>query len=341
MTAATGYAAEIAESARDILGREAPLDGLLERLQTEAVSQGAWDAAAEVGWFRLLTSEARGGLEAGPAELVALFREIGRHLPAGPYVESVVAAGLLRSHADLGPDTHLIAYAEPARALLSGGGVTADAGLVDFGGLAAGVVLRLDAEGPAIAYADLSGNGVAATDVRTFDLAGRPARLQLEGAPVEVVLAGEAAAEALDRIDALSRVARAATLAGAAAAVLDMSVAYARERVQFDRPIGSFQAVQHRLAEMAVTLAAADAAVDALAGLAGSGGPKAEQGALYAYAAEQARALVLSGLQVHGGIGFTAEHPLHAYLKRVLRLQAMADADSPIVALGQQLLARS
>ena len=84
--AAPGYVEEIASSARELLARETPGDGLLERLRSEDVSRGAWNAAAEVGFFRLLTSEAGGGLGAGPAEVAALFREIGRALPAGPWV---------------------------------------------------------------------------------------------------------------------------------------------------------------------------------------------------------------------------------------------------------------
>src|SRR5207302_1133613 len=145
MRAVAGYSLEIAGSAREVLAREAPLDGLLERLRTEPVSRGAWDAAAEVGWFRLLTAEAQGGLAAGPA----------------------------------------------------------------------------------LALADLTGDGVSATPIRSFDLAGRPAHLRLEGAPIRVIVRGDEAGRAIERIDRLSRVARSATLGGIAGAALDMSVAYA------------------------------------------------------------------------------------------------------------------
>jgi alkylation response protein AidB-like acyl-CoA dehydrogenase len=90
---------------------------------------------------------------------------------------------------------------------------------------------------------------------------------------------------------------------------------------------------------MAVTRTAVDSAVDAIVALVESAGPQAQQAALYGYAAGEARAAVLSALQVHGGIGFTAEYPLHAYLKRVLRLQAIAGEGEPLLALGKQLLA--
>ena len=325
-TAATSYVDEIAASARELFARAAPADGLLERLRSEDVSRAAWEGAAEVGFFRLLTGERAGGLGAGPAELAALFREIGRALPAGPWVETVVAGGLLRDFADLGADTAVIAYADAAR----------PAAPVDFATQANVLAVRSAGSIGLVV-------GAPTAPLRSFDLAGRPARVDLAAAAVEPLLAGDEADAVAGRISALARVARAAELGGLAAAVLDMGVSYAKERVQFEKPIGSFQAVQHRLAEMAVTTTAIDSAVDAIVGLTDSGeagaGAEAEAAALYLYAAGEARSVALSCLQVHGGIGFTAEHPLHAYLKRVLRLQAIAGAGDPLAALGRRLLA--
>lgn len=321
-TRSTGHVEEIAASARAILDRETPADGLLQRLRSEDVSRGAWRAAAQVGWFRLLTSDGQGGLGAGPAELAALFKEIGRVLPAGPWLETVVVAGLLRDHADVGPDTSVITYAG------------SPAAIVEFGAVADTVIFRL-ADG----FAAVDRDDITATPLKTFDLAGRPARLALDQAKARTLLAGPDAGVVAQRIDRLSRVARAAELGGLAAAALEMGVRYAKERVQFDRPIGSFQAVQHRLAEMAVATTAAANAVDAIVSLVAAGGPGEHAAALHQYAAGLARSVVLSTLQVHGGIGFTAEHPLHAYLKRVLRLQAIAGEGEPLLTLGKALLA--
>lgn len=325
---AGGYATEIAASAREMLEREAPRDRLLARLRGEPISRDAWDAAAEVGWFRLLTSSAMGGLQAGPAELAALFREVGRYLPAGPFVECVVAAGLLRDLADLGPDQRVLTF----------GG----AGLVEHADVSDLLLLRVErAAGEAVLAVDPHVPGVKIAPVRSFDLVGRPCLVEVEDPPHEVLVDGPRARALLDRIDLYSTVAALGELAGLTAEVLDMSVAYAKERVQFDRPIGAFQAVQHRLAEMAVTLAAIDAALAAAVALAERLEPDscAQVHALHAYAAGLARELVESGLQVHGGIGFTDEHRLHAYLKRGLRLQAVAEAQGdPLAAMGSCLL---
>lgn len=324
-----GYATEVATSAREMLAREAPRDRVLARLRGEPLSRSAWEAAAAVGWFRLLTSSAAGGMEAGPAELAALFREVGRHLLAGPFVECVVAAGLLRDHADVGPDERVITF--------GGDGLVEHADVSDL------LVLRVEAAGAdAIAAVDPRAPGVRITPLRSFDLVGRPCLVELQDAPREILVEGPQARALLDRIDRCSTVAAIGELAGLSAEVLDMSVAYARERVQFGRPIGAFQAVQHRLAEMAVTLAALDAGLAAAVALAE--GTEPDRGvrlhALHAYAAGLARELVQSGLQVHGGIGFTDEHRLHAYLKRALRLQAVAEArGDPLAAMGARILA--
>jgi alkylation response protein AidB-like acyl-CoA dehydrogenase len=326
---AGGYAGAVAASAREMLERETPRDGVLARLRGEPLSRKAWKAAAAVGWFRLLTSSAGGGMEAGPAELAALFREVGRYLLAGPFVECVVAAGLLRDHADVGPDERVVSF--------GAGGLVEHADVSDL------LLLRVEAAGAdAIAAVDPHAPGVTITPLHSFDLVGRPCLVELQDAPREVLVEGPLARALLDRIDLCSTVAAIGELAGLAAEVLDMSVAHAKERVQFERPIGAFQAVQHRLAEMAVTLAALDAGQAAAVALAE--GEEPDRGvrlhALHAYAAGLARELVLSGLQVHGGIGFTDEYRLHAYLKRALRLQAVAEAQGdPLPAMGARLLA--
>jgi alkylation response protein AidB-like acyl-CoA dehydrogenase len=328
---AGGYASEVASSAQEILEREAPRDGLLARLGREPLSRVIWNIAAEVGWFRLLTSSARSGLEAGPSELAALFRVVGRYLPAGPFVESIVAGGLIRDFADLGPDERVVSFGGP--------------GLVEYADLSDLLLLRVETSGAeAVVAVDPKSDGVTITAVRSFDLIGRPCLVELGSAAPEVVANGPRARALLDRIDIYSAVAATGELAGLAAEVLDMSVAYAKDRVQFDRPIGAFQAVQHRLAEMAVTLAAIDSALAAAVTLAQQIDPTsgARVRALHAYAAGLAREAVESGLQVHGGIGFSYEHPLHAYLKRALRLQAVAEArGDPLATTGASLLARS
>jgi alkylation response protein AidB-like acyl-CoA dehydrogenase len=116
----------------------------------------------------------------------------------------------------------------------------------------------------------------------------------------------------------------AAEMTGTARRIFDMALAYAKERHQFDRPIGSFQAIQHKLAEMSLALQRATAAVqyaamtcDAAAGDRGLACHSAK-----AAAGEAARRILKDGAQIHGGIGYTWEHDLHLYLRR-----ATADED--------------
>lgn len=339
MTTMTGgYAAEIAESARDLLGREAPRDDTLRRLRSEPFSARIWRAAAEAGWFRLLTAESAGGLEAGPEEVAALFREIGRRLPSGPFAEAIVVGGLLRSSADLGPDSDVITFAE-LRGSAGPRTATGSVGSAEHADHAALLLLGAEVNGePAVIAADPRGEHVAVERLASFDLAGGPCRVDLQEAPFDVLAAGEAGKDLLERAAALLAVAGAATLEGIARELLEMSVQYAKDRVQFERPIGSFQAVQHRLAEMAVTTAGVESAVEAVVAAAESGAA-GEAAALCALAAEMTREVAQSALQVHGGIGFTDEHRLHAYLKRALRLQAIFAAGDPLARLGARLLA--
>jgi alkylation response protein AidB-like acyl-CoA dehydrogenase len=111
------------------------------------------------------------------------------------------------------------------------------------------------------------------------------------------------------------------------ARVLDLSVEYAKERVQFGRPIGSFQAIKHRCADMLVDVEGMRSAVYHAAWALGAGDPDRSVAASTAktWCSDASRRVMASGLQVHGGIGFTWEHPAHLYLKR-----AKADA----IALG-------
>ena len=322
------HVAEIAASAREVFERETPRDAILTRLRSEPLSRGAWRAAAEVGWFRLLTSASAGGIEAGPAEVAVLFREVGRYLPVGPFQETVVAGGFLRSLFDLGAADRLIGFGR--------------SDLVEFADACDLILMRIDLDGTAaIVAVEPRQDRVSITRLSAFDLISSPCRVEVESAQNRLLLEGARATELLARIDVYEAIAAMATLAGISAEVLDRSVRYAKDRVQFDRPIGSFQAVQHCLADMAVTVAAIESSLSAAVALAG--GPQIEAvgvRALHAEAAKLARGLAESGLQVHGGIGFTAEHPLHVYLKRTLRLQALAEAaGDPVATLGGKLLA--
>jgi alkylation response protein AidB-like acyl-CoA dehydrogenase len=229
--------------------------------------------------------------------------------------------------ASTGADTEAGADASGGGWLLSGtkqfvlDGATADLLLV----------AARTAEGPAF-FAVQPGHPAGATTLtrtalKTLDLTRPMATLQFSETPATLIgapgTAGRVLADVLDR----AMTALAAEQAGAARACLEASAAYARERHQFGRPIGSFQAVKHKCAEMLVKVELAQAAATEAA-RAAAGDPDAAplpQAAAIAHAvcSESLMFVAAENIQVHGGIGFTWEHPAHLYFRRAKASQLM------------------
>jgi len=136
---------------------------------------------------------------------------------------------------------------------------------------------------------------------------------------------GTLGAEALAPVLARATVAAAAELVGTARRLLTMALEYAKERVQFDVPIGSFQAVQHKLADMSLDVERATSAVLYAAMTVDAGDPDRDRAVHVAKAAagEAARRCAKDGIQIHGGIGFTWEHDLHLFLRRAFASEAL------------------
>ena len=136
---------------------------------------------------------------------------------------------------------------------------------------------------------------------------------------------GEAVRAFVDR----GATAYAAELLGGAQRLLDMSVEYAKDRVQFDKPIGSFQAVKHRLADMLVDVEGMRSTVYWAAWCIGAADPEAHVAASTAktWCSDASKRVMSSALQVHGGIGFTWEHDLHFFMKRA-QLDQLAFGDA-------------
>jgi alkylation response protein AidB-like acyl-CoA dehydrogenase len=138
--------------------------------------------------------------------------------------------------------------------------------------------------------------------------------LHLDETPARRIGGPDAASRLLDRAATVL----AAELLGAASRVLEMSVDYAKDRNQFGKPIGSFQAIKHRLADALVDVEGMRSSVYYAAWSIDAGEPAASlaASAAKAWCSDAARRVMASGLQVHGGIGFTWEHDLHLYVKR-------------------------
>jgi alkylation response protein AidB-like acyl-CoA dehydrogenase len=312
-----------------------------------------WAVMVEQGWPAVEEPGTTGGLGLGTVELVVLCEEIGRAVAPTPFVGHSLALHALRQAAELarpGSDGHdqITAWADR----LAAGDSVACLGFAptaDVGGRPAGghgdegtierVALTCGPE-PTL-YASLADVAVvvAGDALFAFDLSDtRPpaqpamdrtrsvAWLRPEGTQALRIGGTDSAARVLDR----AATAVSAELLGAADRALAMSVAYASERVQFGHPIGSFQAVKHRLADALVDVEGMRSCVYYAAWCLAAGHPDASLAAssAKAWSSDASRRIMASALQVHGGIGFTWEHDLHLFVKRAqLDAVTFGDAD--------------
>jgi len=311
------------------------------RALLEAETEGRpdfWGAMAQIGWLGLHLPEEYGGSGYGLPELVVVVEELGRAVAPGPFVPTVIAsavvaalgsptqqAALLPGLADgqttgaVGLDGELTLTASS-----SGAGLVADG---DAGGvLGAGLadVLVLGA-GEDLVLVRAGAPGVTVTVPKNVDPTRRAGRVRLDSTPLadtDVIRGGRR------RALALARTIVAAEAAGGAQECVDRASEYARERLQFGRPIGMFQAVKHHCANMLVAAEMATAAVWDAARAAGDGDE-------FELASAVACTLALRGfvddaqlnIQVHGGIGFTWEHDAHLLLRRAIALSSLFDPD--------------
>jgi alkylation response protein AidB-like acyl-CoA dehydrogenase len=300
-----------------------------------------WSAMADQGWMALEVPEDEGGLGLGLVEVAVLCEQVGRHCAPAPFRSSILALGALR-RADLEGVRAAAPWLEP---LASGEAIGAAAWSRQGSAVTArrqgGAWLLSGRSDPSlyVPVADVvvlsatDDEGRAALFAIELDGSTRPEpepamdRTRVVGwlelAEVNGIRLGgeDAVAALLERGAAVTS----AEMLGGADRVLEMSVAYAKDRVQFGRPIGSFQAVKHRCADMLVdvegmrsTAYYAAWAVGAQADTPGSDRYEASLAAstAKAWCSDAGRRVMASGLQVHGGIGFTWEHDLHLYLKR-------------------------
>jgi alkylation response protein AidB-like acyl-CoA dehydrogenase len=282
-----------------------------------------------VGVPALTVPEEYGGLGAGLAEVHVVHLELGRSLVAAPALSSVLASAALLATGDDAACREVlpaVAAGEPVALAWSGpdgrwdGCATArrsgDAWLLD--GDAAHVldgdtattllaVARTD-DGPGLFRVDPA--VVRPTRTPTMDQTRRLAAVTFAGAPADPLCPVD-----LGRIRDVACVALAAELAGTAARCLELTVEYTRQRTQFGRPIGSFQALKHRMADMHVLVETAESAALAAA-LAEPAELPLLAAVAKAHCAEAAREVAGEMIQLHGGVAITWEHDAHRYFKR-------------------------
>jgi alkylation response protein AidB-like acyl-CoA dehydrogenase len=298
----------IKRTARDFLASRYTEQKVRELAESESYDPSLWEEIAELGWPGIFIDESYGGQELGLVELAILMEELGYALAPTPFF-SDAAAALVISHAasDEQKQRWLPAIAS--------GSALATVGLASNGtcrlvsdAQSADVIVVVE-EGRAWL---VEAQQAAIEPVRSFDATRRFATVRRPETAGEE-LTGDVGG-GLDR----AACALAGELTGIAQKALELSVAYAREREQFGHPIGAFQAVSHRCAQMVLETEGARSASYYAAWTADYEPESLALAASMAkaYASDAGWRVCSSALQVHGGIGFTWEHALHFYLKR-------------------------
>ena len=338
------------DTAREFLARECPVDVVRARMDDpQSAADALWKAMSELGWAGLHVPEVHGGAGLDLLSMALLLEELGRVLAPSPLlVTALVVPGLVGRFGTpaqqaewlpriaAGEDRVAFAHLEHENAwsargvalearrdgdglVLSGtkrfiqDGLVADtllvtARLVDDGGALA--LIRVPAEAPGV-------------ERRAIDLYEKT-RSWAEARFDDVRVGGDAAIGAPDEGDAalawaldLARVGLSAEMTGGARRVLEMSVEYAKHREQFGQPIGQFQAIAHKCADMLVAAESMNSATWYAAWSVGCDEPDARTSACLAksFCSDAWAKLAGDGIQIHGGLGFTWEQDLHLYFK--------------------------
>lgn len=308
-----------------------------------------WSAMAEAGWLGLMLPEDLGGAGLGMSEQAILSEALGRALITEPLAQLSVFSGALLAGAEPGPERSRL-----AEALIAGSLVVSPVWQTTDGGYAA-VTATIGADG--VTLSGTAGLVVAAASADVFlvvarsddelvlisvpagsgglSLSERPtvdgatlAELRFDGCHVaagQVLARGLLGSGLLDDAIQAARLTLAAELAGAGSKALEATVAYTTERVQFGKPIASFQAIQHRLVDMwsAAEFSCA-AIVNALERLADEPGKPAALAVLAAKAraGDAAVDITRKAIHLHGAMGFTDECDIGLYMKRAVNLNA-------------------
>ena len=346
------------DAARAFLEREAPISYARAAMDgSPPVRDAVWGKMAGLGWMALPFPEESGGVGLGFSALAILLAEMGRVVMPGSYFSTVALAGgaILEAGTDAQRKELLppICAGELVAALGTNGEVEARADGAAFrlhgeqpfvlDGAAADrvVVAGRDERGAGLFVTEPGSPSVEASPAVAMDATRSVAHLRFRGAPAERL--GERGEAAIGRVLDRAAAALAAEMLGGAERVLELSVEYARQRVQFDRPIGSFQAVKHRAADMALDVESLRNAVSYAAWAVERDHPDASLAASMAkaYASDAFRRVAASGIQIHGGIGFTWEQDMHLYFKRAKASeQAFGSADHHRERMARLLEAR-
>jgi alkylation response protein AidB-like acyl-CoA dehydrogenase len=331
----------IKSTAREFLAARYRFERIRQLIETEnGFEQSDWEEMAELGWPGLALPEEWGGQGLGTVELAVLFEELGYALAPTPLLSNTLAGLALAAN---GTDEQRERWLRP----LAAGEARGTLALVDAGALASPGAFEMEAkadrdgvvlDGEKILVMDAAAadfllvatsdgrrhlvergaDGISLVPQRSIDLTRRLYSLRFDGVRVEAGATLDGTQD--DYLPVLWRicVAIAAESTGVAQRALEMAVAYAKDRQQFGRPIGAYQAVSHRCAQMLLETENARSAVYGAAWAADAEPESLPLAAAMAkaYASDAGWRVPDASIQVHGGIGFTWEHDLHFFLKR-------------------------
>ena len=349
------------DSARKFLDAECPTTFVRKMMEDDSAhATELWKKAAELGWMGILIPEGHGGIGGSFLDLVVVMEEMGRSLMPGPFLATVLlgSAAVLVGGSDeqknavlpkvaAGEWVMTLAQAEKSGRYDAGGiGMPATARGSDF--VLSGEKLFVpDAhvadqmvvaartgshaapaeEGITLFLVDAKSPGVEITQLKTVDMTRRQCHVAFQ----DVAVAGsQVLGEVGQGWPILKRVLDQAIaglcteMVGTGQQALDMAVEYAKERVQFGKPIGSFQAVKHKCVDMMVQVENARSLTYYAAWTVDENVDEASQAVpmAKAYCSDMCKTVTSEAIQVHGGIGFTWEHDMHLFYRRGLASEA-------------------
>jgi alkylation response protein AidB-like acyl-CoA dehydrogenase len=337
---------ELRQEVRRFLEDKSPEPEVRRLMETtEGYDPAVWtQMARQLGLQALAIPEEFGGSGYSYVDLVVVFEEMGRALLCAPYFSSIaLAANLLLTSGDeaakkeyltgiaSGSTTATVALAE-ASGRWDEAGVALEASESAVGWILTGekfyvldghtadliLVAARTPAGVAVFAVDKGTKGLIATPRSTLDSTRKQARLTFSATAAKLVGADGQGWAAISKMLDLAAVALAAEQVGGAKKVLEMAVDYAKVRVQFGRPIGSFQAIKHKCVDMLLEIESAKSAAYYAAWAAAEDNDELPVVASLAksYCSEAYFHSATENIQVHGGIGFTWEHPAHLYFRR-------------------------
>jgi alkylation response protein AidB-like acyl-CoA dehydrogenase len=340
------------QSARQFLESECSMTYVRKMMEDDTgYSEEQWKKMADLGWMGLIFPEEHGGSGLNMVDLVVVLEEMGRAVMPGPFYATVILGG---QAIELGGSSEQKKRYVPE---IAAGTLKATLAQVEESGRwdAEGIELPATKDGAGFALSgtklfvhdahnadllivpartrgtgrdgitlflvDAKQPGVSTTLLKTMDQTRKLCEVSFKNVKVgkdAVLGAVDQGWSLLDRLIDRAKVAMCAEMCGGAQRVLEMSVEYAKVREQFGRPIGSFQAIQHKCANMMVQTESAKSATYYAAWAVANDVPEAHLAACMAkaYCSDAYRFVSAEGIQIHGGIGFTWEHDMHLYFKR-------------------------